>query len=61
MAEAMEGKLDNLCLVKDCRELEEAFGLKLTDSILSEEGWGPVMKGRLIENSTCYGVKKRPH
>ena len=37
----MEGRLE-------CRELEEAFGVKLTDSIISEdERWGPVMKTML--------------
>ena len=46
--EAMEGRLEDLCLVKECRELEEAFGVKLTDSIISEDDrWGPVMKTML--------------
>ena len=41
----MEGRLEDLCLVKECRELEEAF---VTDSIISEdERWGPVMKTML--------------
>ena len=44
----MEGRLEDLCLFKECRELEEAFGVKLTDSIISEdERWGPVMKTML--------------
>ena len=48
VVEAMEGRLEDLCLVKECRELEEAFGVKLTDSIISEdERWGPVMKTML--------------
>ena len=34
VVEAMEGKLESLCLAKECRELEEVFGLKLTDGIL---------------------------
>ena len=29
VVEAMEGRLEDLCLVKECRELEEAFGVKL--------------------------------
>ena len=44
--EAMEGKLKSLCPVKACRELEEVFGLKITDGFLNdhEERWGSVIK-----------------
>ena len=34
----MESRLEDLCLVKECRELEEAFGVKLTDSIIIIRG-----------------------
>ena len=41
----MDPDPDKWCSVngaKECRELEEAFGVKLTDSIISEdERWGP--------------------
>ena len=43
VVEAMEGKLESLCLAKECRacrELEEVFGLKLTDGILNEREMG---------------------
>ena len=43
VVEAMEGRLEDLCLVKECRELEEAFGVKLSE----DERWGPVMKTML--------------
>ena len=37
------------------RELEEAFGVKLTDSIISEdERWGPVMKTMLRQKDRYF-------
>ncbi len=30
--------VDSLCLVRECRELEEAFGTRFTEVLLQEEG-----------------------
>ena len=56
VVEAMEGRLKSLCLVKECRELEEVFGLKLTDGIVNEERWGSVMKLRQVDREQHVAV-----
>ena len=47
-------------IYEDCGELEEVFGLKLTDSILSEERWGPVMKMKLRQVDRDVRKLKKP-
>ena len=68
---AFSGELNHLCLVKECKDLEEKMGIEsnLTDRILGElnDGVAIGVCMREVKDSVCVGggwlkdVRQRPH